>query len=138
MNKMRDASPCTPPGPDTIKGLRGAIGKLECSIKELRESSKLKHFNQLQKQLQESDKAKAALSRMLTQSFGVDEAALHQHIKEAILQGAGGERLYGASRELLLLENKALRAQLEQRSVTDKTAWTRTGAGGGGAPAARC
>ena len=84
----------------------------------------------MQQQLLESDKVKSALITMLTQSFGVDESALHQHVKEAMLKGAGGERLYGASRELLLLENKALRSQLEQRHVTDKTTWTRTGTGG--------
>ena len=134
MSVLRNPScmPCTSTGPDTIKGLRGTISKLELSIKELSESAKLKRFTQMQQQLLESDKAKAALVSMLTRSYGVDEPTLQQHIKEAVLKGAGGERLYGASRELLLLENKALRSQLEQRLVTDKTTWTRAGGGGGG------
>ena len=130
---MPDACPLT--GPDTIRGLRGTIAKLEGSLKELRESAKLNRFTQMQKQLHEADKVKAALAALLTQSFGVEPHALQQHMKEAVMQDAGGERLYGASRELLLIENKALRSQLEQRLVTDKTAWLKSGASGGGVPA---
>ena len=64
------------PGPDTIKGLRGTIAKLELSVRELRDNVKLKRFNQLQRQLEEADKAKYALSKLLTRNFGVDDVAL--------------------------------------------------------------
>ena len=64
------------PGPDTIKGLRGTIAKLELLVRELRDNVKLKRFNQLQRQLEEADKAKYALSKLLTRNFGVDDVAL--------------------------------------------------------------
>ena len=63
-------------GPDTIRGLRATIARLELSVRELKDNAKLKRFNQLQRQLEEADKAKAALSSLLTRNFGVDDVAL--------------------------------------------------------------
>jgi hypothetical protein len=44
---------------------------------------------------QEADKVKGALAAMLTGSFGVDDKALQQHLKQALFKS---DRLYGASR----------------------------------------
>jgi hypothetical protein len=132
-------------GPDAIKSLRRTVSRLESCINQLKDSSKLKRFSQLQKQLevcqtcfefewlsresilrfkfskeiqvslvlgsapfkqnisrmpdaQEADRVKAALATLLTGSFKVDEASLQQHLKNAVLKSAEGERLYGASR----------------------------------------
>ncbi|PNW82538.1 hypothetical protein CHLRE_06g283000v5 [Chlamydomonas reinhardtii] len=118
-------------GPDAIKSLQATIRRLQLQLEEQKADGRLERYRKLQKDLEECDKVRAALRDALVSSQWSDDE-VDAYLSKKLFKAS---QLYGASRELLLRENRLLRCQLEEHHVTSRTsrpvAAAAAGAGGG-------
>ncbi|KAG2430184.1 hypothetical protein HXX76_010283 [Chlamydomonas incerta] len=118
-------------GPDAIKSLQATIRRLQLQLEEQKADGRLERYRKLQKDLEECDKVRAALRDALVTSQWSDDE-VDAYLTKRLFKAS---QLYGASRELLLRENRLLRSQLEEHHVTSRTSRpAAAGGGGGGTP----
>ncbi|GFR50923.1 hypothetical protein Agub_g13242 [Astrephomene gubernaculifera] len=111
-------------GPETIKSLQATIRKLQAQVDEQKSDGRLDRYRKLQKDLEESDKVCDCLRAALKACQWSDEE-VDAHIQKKLYKAS---TLYGASREMLLRENRLLRSQLEEHLVTSRTSRPASGA----------
>ncbi|MEW5314505.1 MAG: hypothetical protein WDW38_006000 [Sanguina aurantia] len=106
-------------GPGTITNLQAAVRKLQAQLADQKADGRLERFRKLQTDLQEADRVNGHLRTLLTETYHCSEPALDHTLDTHLFRGS--TLLYGASRELLLRENRLLRSYMDARLVTSRT-----------------
>ncbi|KAG2492436.1 hypothetical protein HYH03_009379 [Edaphochlamys debaryana] len=115
------------PAPRAELVLQSTVRKLQSQLEDQKGDGRLERYRKLQKDLEECDKVRDSLRHALLAWWTEEE--IDAHVQKKLFKAS---TLYGSSREMLLKENRLLRAQLEEHLVTSRTSRPAGGRSPGG------